>query len=285
MPRSRPTRAPARRSLRSSSWPRPRAREFVVPIAASAWPSGPVDDRAFDHIARRICDAVAQGCDGVLLDLHGAMVTQSHDDGEGELLRRIRAIAPNVPIAAAMDMHTNLYDAFAQKVRRDRRLPDLSAHRHVRDRPTRRPRAAGATAGQSQADDGMGPPADAAARDAPGQRRFAQPRAAGALPADGSARRVVRHGVRRLSQRRHRIRRAVGGGGDRQRSRTGAPLVRRAAGDGVVAAHQVRLRGAAAGRVDRAGPVASPPPSRPAAARWCCSITATTAHRAARWTR
>jgi microcystin degradation protein MlrC len=90
--------------------------QFVVPIAASAWPSGPVDDRAFDHISRRICDAVAQGCDGLLLDLHGAMVTQSHEDGEGELLRRIRAIAPNVPIAAAMDMHTNLYDAFAQKV-------------------------------------------------------------------------------------------------------------------------------------------------------------------------
>ena len=65
-----------------------------MPIAASAWPSGPVDDRAFDHIAQRICDAVAQGCDGVLLDLHGAMVTQSHEDGEGELLRRIRAIAP-----------------------------------------------------------------------------------------------------------------------------------------------------------------------------------------------
>lgn len=90
--------------------------EFVVPIAASAWPSGPVDDRAFDHIAQRICAAVAQGCDGVLLDLHGAMVTQSHEDGEGELLRRIRAVAPSVPIAAAMDMHTNLYDAFAQQV-------------------------------------------------------------------------------------------------------------------------------------------------------------------------
>ncbi|HSW21983.1 MAG TPA: M81 family metallopeptidase, partial [Burkholderiaceae bacterium] len=90
--------------------------EFVVPIAASAWPSGPVDDRAFDHIAQRICEAVAQGCDGVLLDLHGAMVTQSHDDGEGELLRRIRAIAPQVPIAVAMDMHTNLYDGFAERV-------------------------------------------------------------------------------------------------------------------------------------------------------------------------
>jgi len=88
--------------------------DVAIPIAASAWPSGPVEDAAFEHIAGRICDAVAAGCDGVLLDLHGAMVTQSHDDGEGELLRRIRAIASDVPIGVALDMHTNLYDGFAR---------------------------------------------------------------------------------------------------------------------------------------------------------------------------
>ncbi len=87
---------------------------YTVPIAAAAWPSGPVHDAAFEHIASRICAAVAQGCDGVLLDLHGAMVTQSHDDGEGELLRRIRAIAPGVPIGVALDMHTNLYDTMGK---------------------------------------------------------------------------------------------------------------------------------------------------------------------------
>src|SRR5438045_8851645 len=48
--------------------------DMVIPIAASAWPSGPVDDMAFEHIASRICAAVARGCDAVLLDLHGAMV-------------------------------------------------------------------------------------------------------------------------------------------------------------------------------------------------------------------
>jgi microcystin degradation protein MlrC len=85
--------------------------EVVIPIAANAWPSGPVEDAAFEHIAGRICNAVAQGCDAILLDLHGAMVTQSFDDGEGELLRRIREIAPNVPIGVALDMHTNFYDA------------------------------------------------------------------------------------------------------------------------------------------------------------------------------
>jgi microcystin degradation protein MlrC len=83
--------------------------EIEMPIAASAWPSGPVEDAPFEHIASRICAAVARGCDAVLLDLHGAMVTQSHEDGEGELLRRVRAIAPRVPIGVALDMHTNLY--------------------------------------------------------------------------------------------------------------------------------------------------------------------------------
>jgi microcystin degradation protein MlrC len=88
--------------------------QIDIAIAASAWPSGPVEDAAFEHIAGRICAAVAQGCDAVLLDLHGAMVTCTHEDGEGELLRRIRAIAPRVPIGVALDMHTNFYDAIGE---------------------------------------------------------------------------------------------------------------------------------------------------------------------------
>ncbi|MCZ2292791.1 MAG: M81 family metallopeptidase [Burkholderiales bacterium] len=85
--------------------------EVVLPVAANAWPSGPVDDEAYEHIVGRIAAAVADGCDAVLLDLHGAMVTRSFEDGEGELLRRLRAIAPKVPIGVALDMHTNLFPA------------------------------------------------------------------------------------------------------------------------------------------------------------------------------
>ena len=85
--------------------------DYTVAIAANAWPSGPVENAAFEHICGKITAAVARGCDAILLDLHGAMVTQTYDDGEGELLRRIRAIAPDVPIGVAADMHTNLYDA------------------------------------------------------------------------------------------------------------------------------------------------------------------------------
>lgn len=83
--------------------------EIVTPIAAGSWPSGPVHDDAYEYITGKIVDAVAAGCDGVLLDLHGAMVTQSHEDGEGELLRRLRVVAPDTPIGVALDMHTNLY--------------------------------------------------------------------------------------------------------------------------------------------------------------------------------
>src|SRR6202035_4835883 len=47
--------------------------EIVLPIAAGASPSRPVEDAAYAHIADYICDAVANGgFDGILLDLHGA---------------------------------------------------------------------------------------------------------------------------------------------------------------------------------------------------------------------
>lgn len=86
----------------------------VVPIAAYAEPSGYVFDDAFDAIAQSICDAVAAGCDAVFLDLHGAMVTQRYSDGEGELLRQIRAVNPTVPIAVALDFHANMSDAIVE---------------------------------------------------------------------------------------------------------------------------------------------------------------------------
>ena len=88
--------------------------EIVVPVAGNAWPSGLVEDAAYEYMAGRIVAAVAQGCDAVLLDLHGAMVTQTHEDGEGELLRRLRAASPSVPIGVALDMHTNFYPAIAE---------------------------------------------------------------------------------------------------------------------------------------------------------------------------
>src|SRR5215472_1978999 len=71
------------------------AAEIVLPIAAGAPPSSPVEDEAYAHITDTIFEAAARGgFDGIMLDLHGAMVTESLEDGEGQLLKRLRAIDP-----------------------------------------------------------------------------------------------------------------------------------------------------------------------------------------------
>ncbi len=85
--------------------------QFDVAIAADAWPSGPVEDEAYEAITAPILAAVKRGgYSAILLDLHGAMVTRSYEDGEGELLRRIRALDAATPIAVAYDMHANVHD-------------------------------------------------------------------------------------------------------------------------------------------------------------------------------
>jgi microcystin degradation protein MlrC len=86
----------------------------VTPVAAEAMPSGPVLEDAYERMAGAICDAVAQGCDAAMLDLHGAMVAEHLADGEGELLRRLRAIAPGLPIAVTCDLHCNLTEAMIE---------------------------------------------------------------------------------------------------------------------------------------------------------------------------
>ncbi len=82
--------------------------EIVTPVAADALPSGPVSVDAYETITGVILKSIEAGCDACFLDLHGAMVTETNDDGEGVLLERIRACAPGLPIAVALDLHTNL---------------------------------------------------------------------------------------------------------------------------------------------------------------------------------
>jgi microcystin degradation protein MlrC len=85
--------------------------EIVLPVAAEAWPSGPVDDQAYNRISKLILEQVEQGgFDGILLDLHGAMVTQTLEDGEGALLKRLRELDPKTPVGVTLDMHANMYD-------------------------------------------------------------------------------------------------------------------------------------------------------------------------------
>ena len=91
---------------------------FTVPMAANAHPSGLVTQPAFEEMTSAIVEEIKKGCDAVLLALHGAMVTETYDDGEGELLNRIRKIAPDVPIAVALDFHTQLTEAMVTSLLR-----------------------------------------------------------------------------------------------------------------------------------------------------------------------
>ncbi len=78
-------------------------------VSAHATPGARVSREAFDHIAGLICDAAREEkdrLDGILLGLHGAMVPDFCEDGEGELLSRLRAIVgPDLPIAVTLDLH------------------------------------------------------------------------------------------------------------------------------------------------------------------------------------
>ena len=80
---------------------------LITPVSATANPSGPVQAQAYDELTGRILEA-APGCDAILLDLHGAMVAENSSDGEGDLLARVRACAPGVPVGVALDLHGNI---------------------------------------------------------------------------------------------------------------------------------------------------------------------------------
>ena len=96
----------------------------IAPLAwAAASPSAAVTNEAFETIAGVMLSGLQAAIDptlqapkgrlaGVYLDLHGAMVTESYDDGEGELLRRVRSIVgPEIPIVASIDWHANVSEA------------------------------------------------------------------------------------------------------------------------------------------------------------------------------
>jgi microcystin degradation protein MlrC len=91
---------------------RPHGWRVIHTISAAAQPSGPVTRDAYERIVGVIVDAAkahAGAIDGVLLGLHGAMVTDFSQDGEGELLERLRAVlGKDVPIGITLDPHANV---------------------------------------------------------------------------------------------------------------------------------------------------------------------------------
>ena len=86
-------------------------------VAAAASPAGLVTRDIYQHVkGRMLTDLAAAGrLDGVLLDLHGAMVPEGMDDGEGDIIAAVRAaVGPGVPIAVTLDFHSNLTRAMVE---------------------------------------------------------------------------------------------------------------------------------------------------------------------------
>lgn len=85
--------------------------EMVPVLWAGAIPSAHVCKDAYESITSEIISSIVDAgpLDGIFLDLHGAMVAEHEDDGEGCLLMRLRAaVGPGVPIVCALDLHGNI---------------------------------------------------------------------------------------------------------------------------------------------------------------------------------
>lgn len=84
----------------------------LLPLTwTNATPSAHVTEDAYERIAAMILEDLAalKDLDALYLDLHGAMVAEHVDDGEGELLRRVRdLVGPDLPIVVSLDLHANV---------------------------------------------------------------------------------------------------------------------------------------------------------------------------------
>jgi microcystin degradation protein MlrC len=87
-------------------------------LSAAAGPCGAVTTDAFDRLVGTMVAAAERDkarIDGVLLALHGAMVTEAHEDGEGETLARLRAVLkPGTPIGITLDLHANVTERMCE---------------------------------------------------------------------------------------------------------------------------------------------------------------------------
>lgn len=86
-------------------------------VAAFANPCGKVTDAAWHELGGLILQGARDNpnVDGVLLGLHGAMVTERYDDAEGQLIAELREIlGSDIPMAVTLDLHANISERMAQ---------------------------------------------------------------------------------------------------------------------------------------------------------------------------
>lgn len=91
--------------------------EPVPTVMAWGMPSGPLDAETFETLSHDLLSRLRAGrpLDGVLLSLHGAMVSETFDDADGEILRRVReGIGPDSPLVVTTDYHANLTEVMVR---------------------------------------------------------------------------------------------------------------------------------------------------------------------------
>ena len=87
--------------------------EVIFPVSLLAGSGGRVADEVYERfrILVRKCVAEEGPFDGAAIGLHGATCTESLDDPCGAFLAELRGLlGPEVPIAAAFDLHANITD-------------------------------------------------------------------------------------------------------------------------------------------------------------------------------
>lgn len=85
--------------------------QLVAPVAFGASPGPVVAQDVWQETMDGLLGAIAQQpkVDGILLALHGAMVTEEYEDAEGEILERLRsAVGKDIPIMVTLDLHVNM---------------------------------------------------------------------------------------------------------------------------------------------------------------------------------
>ena len=85
--------------------------ELVPTVFAEPHPSGPTPRNIFDAVLGELIEGISAAgtVDGVLLELHGAMVAEGIDDADGHILEAVRqVVGSRVPILAQLDIHANI---------------------------------------------------------------------------------------------------------------------------------------------------------------------------------
>jgi microcystin degradation protein MlrC len=94
------------------------AHHALLPLSwAQATPAAAVTEEAFERIVGQIIEDLRdlRHLDAVYLDLHGAMVAEHLEDGEGEILARVRrVVGPDLPVVASLDLHANITPAMVE---------------------------------------------------------------------------------------------------------------------------------------------------------------------------